>query len=45
MTSAMRQAMLEEKMSKYSHVVLRVQFPDRLVLQVGEISNQSSAFL
>ncbi|XP_071107777.1 tether containing UBX domain for GLUT4-like [Haliotis cracherodii] len=33
MTQAMRQARLEERYSKYKKVVIRVQFPDKLVLQ------------
>ena len=33
MTASMRQACLEEKMSRYERVVIRVQFADRLVLQ------------
>ncbi|KAL3875966.1 hypothetical protein ACJMK2_033860 [Sinanodonta woodiana] len=33
MTKALRQAQLEVKYSKYTKVVIRLQFPDRLVLQ------------
>ncbi|XP_046572870.1 tether containing UBX domain for GLUT4-like [Haliotis rubra] len=33
MTQSMRQARLEERYSKYKKVVIRVQFPDKLVLQ------------
>ena len=33
MTSTMRKQMEEERISKYPRVVIRVQFPDRLVLQ------------
>ncbi|XP_064636841.1 tether containing UBX domain for GLUT4-like isoform X2 [Lineus longissimus] len=33
MTRAMRQSAMEEKFSKYKRVVIRVQFPDKMVLQ------------
>jgi len=33
MTSALRKAKMEEIYSKYEHVVIRVQFQDKLVLQ------------
>ena len=33
MTSSLRKAKLEEEYSKYERVIIRVQFPDKLVLQ------------
>ena len=33
MTSSLRRAKLEEEYSRYDRVIIRVQFPDKLVLQ------------
>jgi len=43
MTQASRQMRLEAEMSRYKRVIIRVQFPDRLVMQALFRTTESGA--
>lgn len=44
MTQSFRRQQLEAKMSRYKRVVIRIQFPDRLVIQALFRTNETGEF-